>query len=199
MNKTHIEGERFIHRDLWVAVERQREHAKASPRGAFYDDLVALVFAFHTLEAYLNFLLERLAPDIWADERNFFKREPYRGFDGKLRKVLELAAMPTPVFTANPYSVVSMLKGLRDTIAHGKLESFSATFVHAPDDEPDPHRTSLATFVTDAATARAVADIEVFIEELHEYAKKKLSDVWAMDKALRGPLQWSTTHTTRAS
>ena len=64
MVQTFIEGERFLHRELWRVVERQLNHASVTPKGAFYDDLVAMVFALHTLEAYLNFAGERLAPRI---------------------------------------------------------------------------------------------------------------------------------------
>ena len=63
---TSVEGERFIHKELWRVVIRQLEHAKANPSGAFYDDLVAMTFAFHALEAYLNYVGEKLAPDMPA-------------------------------------------------------------------------------------------------------------------------------------
>lgn len=157
-----------------------------------------MVFAFHTLEAYLNFVGERLAPAIWADERNFFRKAPYRGFDGKLKKVLELCVMPQPDFSVRPYSVVPILKRLRDTIAHGKVDAFESTVVHPTGKEVDPYTTSLDLAVTEAGAQQAVADLEAFVEELHTFAKVQLSDVWAMDKALRGPLQWSTRHTTHA-
>ena len=61
--RTSVEGERFLHKDLWRVVERQLDHALGTPRGAFYDDLVAMVFALHALEAYLNFVGERVAPE----------------------------------------------------------------------------------------------------------------------------------------
>src|SRR5688572_20133205 len=94
--QTTVEGERFIHKELWRVVERQLDHAKRIPSGAFYDHLVAMTFAFHTLEAYLNYVGEKLAPDIWKDERNYFRKEPFRGFDGKVRKVLELVGVAEP-------------------------------------------------------------------------------------------------------
>jgi hypothetical protein len=46
-----------------------------------------MVFAFHTLDAYLNYAGEHLAPEIWQNEGEFFAKQPYRGFDGKIRKV----------------------------------------------------------------------------------------------------------------
>ena len=56
--------------------------------------VVAMVFAVHTVEAYRNFIGECLDPADWADERNYFRNEPYRGFEGKVKKVLELVGLP---------------------------------------------------------------------------------------------------------
>jgi hypothetical protein len=75
---TTDEGENFTHRSLWCVVARQIENAEARPSGALYDHLAAMVFTLHAFEAYLNFLGERLAPDIWNDEQNFFRKESYR-------------------------------------------------------------------------------------------------------------------------
>jgi hypothetical protein len=48
--RTKIEGERFLHRELWRAVGRQLEVAAQYPAGSFSDYLVAMTFAFHTLD-----------------------------------------------------------------------------------------------------------------------------------------------------
>src|SRR6476661_401985 len=116
--RTDIEGSRFLHKELWRVVARQLEHGQSTPAGAFYDDLVAMVFALHALEAYLNYVGEHLAPRIWKDERNFFHNEPYRGFDGKIRKILELTHIAEPERDQRPYSTVWLLKDLRDQISH---------------------------------------------------------------------------------
>ena len=108
---TH-EGENFTHRLLWCVVARQIENAKAQPNGSLYDDMAAMVFAFHAFEAYLNFLGIRLAPDLWNDERNFFRKEPYRGFEGKVRKISELCQLVEPERQARPYSTIWNLKDL---------------------------------------------------------------------------------------
>src|SRR5438045_8862402 len=133
---TSVEGERFIHKELWRVVIRQLEHAKANPSGAFYDDLVAMTFAFHALEAYLNYVGEKLAPDIWKNERSFFSKQPFRGFDGRIRKVFELVGLPEPARDARPYSSVWLLKGLRDLMAHGKVERIASPFKHDQPEEP---------------------------------------------------------------
>lgn len=197
MIRTQIEGERFLHRELWRVVERQLEHAASNPQGAFYDDLVAMVFALHTLEAYLNFSGERLAPDIWKDERNYFRNEPYRGFQGKLKKVMELAGMPISDTTGRPNSTIELLKRLRDLIAHAKPEKINQIIEHPVDEEPDFHTTTLGMLITNDNVIIAKEDIEQFIELLHEYAKRKTTDIWFQGKALSGPLQYNTRHTTR--
>lgn len=197
--RTTIEGERFLHLDLWCVVRRQLEHGLAQPKGSFYDDLVAMVFALHTLEAYLNFAGERLAPDIWKDERNFFRNEPYRGFDGKLRKVLELVEMSEPSRNVRPYSTVWLLKDIRDLIAHAKPLKFGSVVDHSVDEEQQFTRSPLAELVSRANAERARDDIESFVEMIHAAARPKVSDVWFGPVALGGPLQYSSSHTTIAT
>jgi hypothetical protein len=200
MLRTTIEGERFLHKELWRVVERQFEHAAAHPTGSLYDYLVAMVFAFHTLEAYLNFVGERLAPELWQDERNFFRNEPYRGFDGKLRKVLELVELPEPDRESRPYSTVWLLKGLRDLIVHARPERFRSVIEHTADDQPSLHHTPLDGLVTVENAARAREDVAQFIETIHAHAKPKLAhDLWFGAQAFHGPLQYSSGHTTKAS
>jgi hypothetical protein len=77
-----------------MSYRREAAAADVKEEGSFFHNLVALVFASHVVEAYLNYVGERLAPDIWKDERNYFRKEPYRGWEGKLRKVFELAGLP---------------------------------------------------------------------------------------------------------
>jgi len=151
-----------------------------------------MVFAFHTLEAYLNYVGELLAPEIWADERRFFSKRPYRGFDGKLRKVLELVELAEPDRGARPYQTVWLLKEFRDTIAHARPEHFGNTVDHLADTEPSLHKTPLDSLVTEELADRAKTDIEQFIEQIHASARSKVYNVWFGSVALSGPLQFSS-------
>ena len=197
--RTQIEGERFLHKDLWRVVERQLEHAVGTPRGAFYDDLVAMVFALLALEAYLNFVGERVAPQIWADERNFFRKEPYRGFDGKLRKILELVGITEPPRDARPYSTVWVLKDLRDLIAHAKPMKFDSVVEHGVDEEPSIFHSPLRDVITHENAERAKEDIKTFIETIHTAAIPKVKDIWFGPAALGGTVQHSGSHGTLAT
>lgn len=195
---TSIEGEHFLHRTLWKVVLRQIEHANNNRAGAFYDDLVAMVFASHTLEAYLNYCGEKLAPDIWANEREYFRREPYRGFDGKVRKVLQLVGLTEPPRNARPYSSVWLLKNLRDLIAHAKTERIVATYQHSSGDPPLFHQTGLVGIVSASNASMVRQDIREFIDAIHERARPLVGNdpYFATDEPLEGVLSY-TAGTTR--
>lgn len=93
MLKTTYEGEELIHRLLWRIVEQNAAIALGQAEGSFFPVLISQMFAFHTIEARMNFVGERIAPEIWKGERDYFRNEPYRGWDGKLRKVMELVGL----------------------------------------------------------------------------------------------------------
>lgn len=185
---TIVEGETFNHRLLWFVVKRQLEHGITKPAGAFHDDLVAMVFALHSMEAYLNFIGERLAPDVWAKEREYFLKAPYRGFAGKMKKVLELVALEEPPRDKRPYSTIWLLKNLRDQIAHPKTERYSFTADHAPDNIAAFYVAPFQGLVTRANVEMAYEDVETFADTIHELAKPRLKDVIVGSNAFRGPL-----------
>lgn len=188
--RTTIEGQRFLHKELWRVVERQLTYSDANPKGAFYDDMVAMVFASHAFEAYLNYVGQLLAPAIWADERNFFRREPYRGFDGKVRKVLELVGVTEPDRSVRPYKTVWSLKGLRDLMAHAKPENLLLDVDHPVDEEPPLLTTALDAVVTAASAKEAREDIKSVAQTIHSAARSKISDIWFGDLAFGGVLQY---------
>src|SRR5579872_1595803 len=129
MLKTILNGEEVIHRTLWRIVIEQAEEAEKRCEGWSYPAVVARVFAYHTVEAYLNYVGERVAPEIWKDERNYFRNEPYRGALGKLRKVMDLVGLPwTP--DNRPLKTVLDLKEIRDLIVHGKAEKLQGEVIH---------------------------------------------------------------------
>jgi len=70
---SEYEGVEYTHRVLWKVVQDQARLAAEREREWFNPSLVAMVFAFHTVEAYVNFAGEQLAPAIWADEQNNFR------------------------------------------------------------------------------------------------------------------------------
>jgi hypothetical protein len=186
---TSVEGENFNHRLLWFVVRRQLEHGETKPAGASHDHLVAMVFALHSMEAYLNFIGDRLAPDVWAREREYFAKDPYRGFAGKVRKVLELVNLAEPPKDQRPYSTIWLLKNLRDQIAHPKTEHYSFTTAQSPDSDVRAfYVPPFQGLVTPENAAMAYEDVEKFANTIHELAKPLLPGVIVGSEAFRGPL-----------
>lgn len=84
-----MEGQENLHRDAWCVVNRQIEHADKDQRGSTYDYLVSMVFAFHALEGYLNFVGEKIDPPLWIKEKELFGSSLF----AKMAKVCELTAI----------------------------------------------------------------------------------------------------------
>jgi hypothetical protein len=182
--RTKIEGENFTYRNLWYVVERQIEYAEKNKRGSIYDDLVAMVFAFHTLEAYRNFLGDRIDPKFWKKERDHFR---ISGFAGKLVKVAGLVGVGPTFSTENAYGSVTLLKSLRDWIGHAPTEKISEVVVHEAGERPEMGMPLFGGMVTHEHALTAVADVKVFIEMLHVAARPKLPyDSWLQESAFSG-------------
>ena len=201
MLKTTYEGEELIHRRLWAIVKEEAKLASEREREWFNPSLVAMVFASHTVEAYLNFVGERLAPEIWKDERNYFRKEHHRGWDGKLRKVMELVGLPWSP-EDRPLKTILKLKELRDLIAHGKPEKLEGEIVHADDTESPFPVSTLNSLVTPKEKLTMILhDVEQFIEQIHTLAAPKVKDKScvgreALREALGGPPTYSASSTT---
>lgn len=197
MLKTTSTGQTYPHRLLWGIVEEQAKLASEREREWSRPALVAMVFGFHTVEAYLNFVGERLAPEIWKDERNYFRKEPYRGWDGKLRKVMELVGMPWPETIERPLKTILELKELRDLIAHPIPERLARETLHAEGTEaPYLVSTLRSKFTPKDKLTKAVDDVELFLNHIHNLAAPKVNDIWFGSEALRGPDEhssWTTT------
>lgn len=188
MLKTEYELNTIPHRFMWQIVEEQATLASEPKEGWSKPALVAMVFAFHTVEAYLNFAGERLAPEIWQDEQKYFSKEPYRGWKGKLRKVMELVELHLRP-EERPLKTIYELKELRDMIAHGKPKKLADEIVHPEGSEAPPAVSIFRSMFTpkDKLTT-ALCDVNQFLNQIHTRAAPKVkNDPWFGDDALCGP------------
>ena len=195
MLETAYEGEDLPHRLMWTIVAEQAEIAKTSARDWDRPSLVAMVFAFHAMEAYLNYVGIRLAPEIWTNEREHFRAT---GFRGKLREVMERAGLAWEP-GKRPLQTVLRLEKLRNAIAHGRPERLSGKILHPDDTAPPYPRFSLRSmFTPKSKMPRAVSDVEQLANEIQVAAKRKLKvrDVWFRKEAFHGPLSYSSRETT---
>lgn len=173
-----------------LAREREREWVNFS--------LVAVTFAFHAFEAYINFAGEHLAPDLWADEQNSFRKDPYRGWKGKLRKVLELTNVPWEP-DARPLKTVIELQELRDSIAHGKAERFSGTSDHDVDvDElmPSLPNSKIRSMVLPKSRLdEVVGDVRSLLGRMHPAVAASVDDPFFKATPVGGPAAWMSRST----
>jgi hypothetical protein len=168
--RTSYDGAEIPHRELWLLVQEQAGLAGQRERDWFRPTLVAMVFAFHTVEAYVNYLGEKLAPEIWADERNFFRNEPYRGWEGKLGRTMELVNIEWSP-SAEPLSTVLELRRLRDLIAHGKAERLRGEILHHDlNDNLHPISTVRGMVTPKDRLGAVLPQVEGFIQSLHTRA-----------------------------
>jgi hypothetical protein len=112
------------------------------------------LFACLTVEAFVNYAGGILAPACWKDEKKFFRKDPYRGFRGKIKKLLESvensSGMDNP-----PVSTVLDLIELRNRMAHGKPDVVEGEVTHNPGE--------------DWVSSRFKPSLEVTCEELSIY------------------------------
>lgn len=190
MLKTVFEGEQTTHLMLWGVAKEQASEALKRTEGYFSPSVIARVFAYHTVEAYLNYVGEKIAPDIWKDEQKYFQKQPYpyRGALGKLRWLMNEVGL---VWTPNdrPLKTILELKEIRDLIAHGKVEKLDGVVVHPTDTNAPPPVSKLRELIAAKGTlALVLPDVEEFLDAIQIHAKPLLKkrDVWFGDKALQG-------------
>jgi hypothetical protein len=181
-----ISGEDYLHKHVWRTVTRQLEYADKNPTGASYDHLVAMVFTSHALEGYLNFLGDKIAPELWVNEQEHFKGT---GLDGKLAVLHEKCGLPMLEKGKRPYSTITDLKRLRDKIAHPKTIKTETKKEYDEGKEPPLFPQSyLDKAVTHQKAHRAMTDVKRVIERLHAEALLKFPNAKLGAKSLTGVL-----------
>jgi hypothetical protein len=172
-------GEEYLHKIAWVVVKRQIAHAEANPKGRPHDYLVAMVFAFHCMEGYLNFIGEKIAPELWADEKTAFRDT---GLTGKLTAICERCGIHVP-----KKGTLSELKTLRDRMAHPKIYKTSKTVEFAEDNPPPLFAKSyLSSLVSHQKALKARDDVKRIADEIHGAAVSRFPHAALGHDALEG-------------
>ncbi len=178
--ETQIRGETFTHKILWECCLRQIETARRRTRGTKYFHITAMLMAYLTYEAYITFLGDRFAPEIWKDEREFFSKPPYSGIEGKLKKIGECCPISGINKGRRPYQTIKNLKILRDFLSHCKPDKYELTTIHSRDNEPPlfGEYGKIDKLVSKKQAGIAIKDVEEFIVLLHTQASKRSKDIW---------------------
>ena len=184
---TTIEGENLPHRVLWLCALKQLEVAKAVSPGHKYFHLTAMLMAYLTYEAYLNFAGSRVAPADWKNERAFFAKPGYWGAKGKLKRLLEVAGLPPVDESSDQYKTILSLKVLRDHASHAKPERYVVRTEHPVTAEAEFFGPNLlGDAVSPELAAQAIEHVGHFLEQLHTSLRPSVKDIWFGDSALKG-------------
>lgn len=189
---TTVQGEVLTHRVLWVACQRQLKVAKTEENGSWYFFMAAMLMAFMCFEAYINYLGAKLAPELWQNERDTFRKAPYKGTSGKLLKLCELFEVPFPNKGSRPYQSIRILNQLRDLLAHGKLEEFEFTVKHSPDKNPAVIKFNLDDYISAEKAEICIGDVKQLAESLNSAFLDKIGYDLIHSTAFDGILGYSS-------
>jgi hypothetical protein len=192
---SEIEGETFPHKVLWQCAKVQYEQAQQKREGSFYFYICAILMAYLTYEAYINFIGDRLDPATWKDEKTFFNRPDYFGIEGKLKLIRERCDNFEVNKGKRPYQTIKKLSQFRTDIVHAKTIKYADRKEHRADYVPDWWPESPFPYVKQTEAKKVMQDIESFIEELHGKVKPFVKDRWFGDKALEGSTGYSSRST----
>ena len=167
LNVTSGDYVSFAHRLLWDSSQRHLTIAQERPDDSWMLHLSAGLLAAAAYEAYLNYLGLEILPDVWADERIAFSTEPYRGIEGKLKRIAEEIEWSLPSKSLRPLSGVVELQSLRDKMVHAKPKKETYRRTHKEGEFPPTPSTWLYREAPERKVCALVADVEAFSVSLH--------------------------------
>lgn len=167
----------FTHRILWSTVKVLRESARKAENDSirFYLNLSVMVHLYFSLEAYLNYLGENINPQLWKNEKDFFRRRPYIETMGKLDYLMEKCNMNIDK-SCRPYQTIKKLHKIRVYLVHGKTDRNRTTInpkhlkKRSDNKQSDAFKSFLDINITEGNTEKAMIDTERIITDLHSAA-----------------------------
>jgi hypothetical protein len=115
-----IHEEIYTHEYLWRTAQLMLKEAKSNKEKPLYFILSALLHSYMAFEAFINFSGHVLFPELWADEKKYFKGKG-GGIEAKILKLQEKLPDFQWVKGERPYQTIRKLQDFRDPVAHGKV------------------------------------------------------------------------------
>lgn len=126
------------------------------------------------MEAYLNDVGPRAAPEKWANEREAFSRGKHRGTLGKLEYLLELFAL-TYEKGQRPFQTAAELDRRRDALVHPRTEKVDHVIEYRDAAKVKTHKDpELFGFGDPTFLAQAFEDIEALCDRIQGAAQQRL-------------------------
>jgi hypothetical protein len=183
----------YNHRILWKVAELNSQAATSPGKGAKLHALGAMLLYFFAFEGYLNWLGNRIAPEVWEEERKFFSCPLYQGSLGKYRFLAKILRLPSPDASSGPFQTAKGLLKLRDMAVHPKAEAGDTSVKFAEGHFPRHYRGRLAEKVSPKKASRARDHLFELAEDLHRCAKAAYPELIREDNAFGPSLGYSIT------
>jgi hypothetical protein len=184
-----LTGEIFNHRLLWHSAHVLSKQATDREEGSTYSLLAATLFAYLALEAYLNDVGPRVAPEQWKDERESFSQGEYRGTLGKLEFLLRQLDLKYDK-GRRPFQTVRELDRRRDALVHPRTEKVDHLIRYRDAAKVQTHKDpELFEFADQNFLVQAFQDIEVLCDGIQGAARQRLGEheiLWPV--AFRGAM-----------
>lgn len=190
MKKYQVETVSNTYEYLWQACEKAMEDAQGTEGSPWYYYFTAMTMAYFCYEAFLNHVLLHTAPEIFANEKEFFSKPAYKGIEGKLKKVCEVAGIDFPNRGDTTYQQVRLLKTLRDFVAHGKTEKSSEVVAASNGHDAIKIKSTLHDLVTEKNAKTSISKMKAFVISLNEEVRNKTY----CDQLALFPLQGMSAH-----
>ena len=104
-------------RTIWEAARVQRDAEQMDRHRRFASRMSALLLTQAAYEGFINEALRHLRPDIWAQERTYFRQAKLQGLMGKTRFLAKELGMALKR-SARPYCTVAELNDWRNDLVH---------------------------------------------------------------------------------
>lgn len=186
MSKVDIEEEIFTHEYLWRSGSKLLQQAEAKEEGSYYYLLPSLLMSYLAYEGFINFSGYVLLPELWKNERQYFRN---KGIEGKLEVIVKELGSFSWEKEERPYRTVKCLKSFRDIASHAKVQPRR----YAANTEADgTHFTFEHVWDEYIASVDAVKqariDIKVFCDALLVEIRKKSDHLHLLHDAFEGSL-----------
>jgi hypothetical protein len=192
MTRHEIAGECYTHQHLWNCAKALLTQTETRTPQDGYFMMAGMLTAYFTFEAYLNLVGPRVDQEAWKNERVFFTNEPYRGTEGKLKRIcekLEIKLEPGK----RPYQTIKQRKKLRDFLAHGNVQTYGYSLPMKEGEQPDLFRDlDIYNMVTRKKADQALKDTAEFIQFLHNMVHQNTGGGGSSFNALEFPLAFAT-------
>lgn len=158
----------FAHRILWDSMNRHLTISNEHVGDSWMLHLSAGLLGAAAFEAYLNYLGGEILPDVWANERQFFSSDAYKGTRGKLKKRIaeELGYRPPPA-AHKPFTGWLELVSLRDKLVHARPKKVTYRTAHPANGFPKLPSSWLYQEASAEKVRSLIAHTETLATELH--------------------------------